>query len=132
MQLRTALANVVNDENAPTGPMSIIPSGGQIVQRDGWVTIVRENNVMKVNMERLRSRVGELEQEFNAMREEMKRVTRTHSSLESHWFITRTIGTCKLLPESSNVQDDVVESTGPSTPRGSTDLPRPSHHSKHR
>ncbi|CAI9268395.1 unnamed protein product [Lactuca saligna] len=45
----------------------------QIVQRDGWVTIVRENQVMKVSMERLRSRVGELEQEFNRMKEEVKR-----------------------------------------------------------
>ncbi|XP_071720281.1 LOW QUALITY PROTEIN: BTB/POZ domain-containing protein At3g44820-like [Rutidosis leptorrhynchoides] len=132
MQLRKALANVVNDENALTGPMNIIPTGGQIVQRDGWVTIVRENNVMKVNMERLRSRVGELEQEFNTMREEMKRVTRTQSSLESNWFISRTFGKCKLVPESSNVHSDVVESTGPATPRGSTDLPRHSHHFKHR
>nr|XP_043610833.1 BTB/POZ domain-containing protein At3g44820 [Erigeron canadensis] len=132
MQLRTSLSNVLHDENVPTGPLSIVPSGGQIVQRDGWVTIVRENNVMKVNMERLRSRVGELEQEFNRMKEEMKRVTRTHSSLDSHWFLSRTFGKCNLLPESSSVKEDVVQSTTPSTPRGSTDLPRPSHHSKHR
>lgn len=132
MHLRRSLANVVNDENAPTGNLSIIPSGSQIVQRDGWVTIVRENNVMKVNMERLRSRVEELEDEFNKMREEMKRVSRTHSSLESSGFVSRTFGKCKLLPQSSNVKEDVMESTGPATPRGSTDLPRPSHHSKHR
>ncbi|KVI00119.1 BTB/POZ fold [Cynara cardunculus var. scolymus] len=140
MQLRTALAgcvNVLDNENPSTGPMNIVLSGstamaGQIVQRDGWVTIVRENQVMRVSMERLRSRVGELEEEFNRMRQEMKRVSRTHNSLESPWFLSRTFGNCKLLPRSSNVQEDVVESTGPATPRGSTDQPRASHHSKHR
>ncbi|KAK9058638.1 hypothetical protein SSX86_023480 [Deinandra increscens subsp. villosa] len=131
MQLRTAIANVGNDENAPTGPMSIVPSGG-IVQRDGWVTVVRENHVMRVNMERLRARVVELEEEFNKMREEMKRVSRTHSSIESSWSLSRTFGKCKLLLDSSNVQEDVVGSTGPATPRGSVDRPRPSHHSKQR
>lgn len=137
MQLRTALAgcvNVLDNENPPTGPMSIVPSGstamaGQIVQRDGWVTIVRENHVMRVSMERLRSRVGELEQEFDKMRQEM--ISRTHSSVESPWFLSRTFGKCKLLPRSSNAQEDVVESTGPATPRGSTDQPRASRHSKH-
>ncbi|KAL8204767.1 hypothetical protein R6Q57_010390 [Mikania cordata] len=137
MQLRTALVSVPDDENAPTGPMSIVPGSstgttGQIVQRDGWVTIVRENQVMRVNMERLSARVVELEEEFNKMREEMKRVSRTHSSLDSSWCISRTFGKCKLLLDSSNVQEDVVESTGPATPRGSVDQPRPSHHSKQR
>lgn len=137
MQLRRAIANVANDENAPTGPMSIVPSGGtgaagQLVQRDGWVTIVRENHVMRVNMERLRARVVELEEEFSRMREEMRRVSRTQSSLESSWFLSRTFGKCRLLLDSSNVQEDVVESTGPATPRGSIDHPRPSHHSRQR
>ncbi|GJV47858.1 BTB/POZ domain-containing protein [Tanacetum coccineum] len=136
MQLRTALANAIDNENPTTGPMSIVPSGGtvtagQIIQRDGWVTVVRENHVMKVNMERLRGRVLELEDEFNKMKEEMKRVSRTRSSIDSRFFY-KPFGKCKLLPESSNVNEDVVESTGPATPRGSTELPRPSHHSKHR
>ncbi|KAJ0612160.1 putative BTB/POZ domain, NPH3 domain, NPH3/RPT2-like family protein [Helianthus annuus] len=137
LQLRSALANVADDENAHTGPLSIMPSGGtgtagNIVQRDGWVTIVRENHVMRVNMERLRARVVELEEEFNRMREEMKRVSRTQSSIESSWFLSRTFGKCKLLLDSSNVEEDVVASTGPATPRGSIDRPRPSHHSKQR
>ncbi|KAJ0792975.1 putative NPH3 domain-containing protein [Helianthus annuus] len=137
LQLRSALANVADDENAHTGPLSIMPSGGtgtagNIVQRDGWVTIVRENHVMRVNMERLRARVVELEEEFNRMREEMKRVSRTQSSIESSWFLSRTFGKCKLLLDSSNVEEDVVASTAPATPRGSIDRPRPSHHSKQR
>ncbi|PWA65465.1 phototropic-responsive NPH3 family protein [Artemisia annua] len=136
MQLRAALANAIDNENPTTGPMSIVPSGGtgtagQLVQREGWVTVVRENHVMKVNMERLRGRVLELEDEFNKMKEEMKRVSRTRSSVDSR-FLYKPFGKCKLLPESSNVKKDVVESTGPATPRGSTELPRPSNHSKHR
>ncbi|GJZ22790.1 BTB/POZ domain-containing protein [Tanacetum coccineum] len=110
MQLRTALANAIDNENPTTGPMSNVPS---------------------VNMERLRGRVLELEDEFNKMKEEMKRVSRTRSSIDSRFFY-KPFGKCKLLPESSNVNEDVVESTGPATPRGSTELPRPSHHSKHR
>ncbi|XP_076909396.1 BTB/POZ domain-containing protein At3g44820-like [Bidens hawaiensis] len=128
LQLRTALANVADDENAPSGPST----AGQIVQRDGWVTIVRENHVMRINMERLRARVVELEQEFNKMKEEMKRVSRTHNVLEPSRFLSRTFGKCKLLLDSSSVKEDVVESVGPATPRGSVDQPRPSHHSKQR
>ncbi|KAM0042148.1 putative NPH3/RPT2-like family protein [Helianthus debilis subsp. tardiflorus] len=95
-----------------------MPSGdtgttGNVVQRDGWVTIVRENHVMRVNMERLRARVVELEEEFNRMREEMKRVSRTQSSIESLWFLSRTFGKRKLLLDSSNVEEDVVASTAP-------------------
>ncbi|XP_076888498.1 BTB/POZ domain-containing protein At3g44820-like isoform X2 [Bidens hawaiensis] len=129
LQLRTALANVADDdENAPSGPST----AGQIVQRDGWVTIVRENHVMRINMERLRARVVELEQEFNNMKEEMKRVSRTHNVLEPSRFLSRTFGKCKLLLDSSSVKEDVVESVGPATPRGSVDQPRPSHYSKQR
>ncbi|CAH1441700.1 unnamed protein product [Lactuca virosa] len=71
MQLKAALSASSNlvFENQNQPPLM----ASQIVQRDGWVTIVRENQVMKVSMERLRSRVGELEQEFNRMKEEMKR-----------------------------------------------------------
>ncbi|KAI3738643.1 hypothetical protein L2E82_28692 [Cichorium intybus] len=126
MQLKTAISastNVLDTNNPPL-------TGGEIVQRDGWVTIVRENQVMRVSMERLRSRVVELEQEFNRMKEEMKRVSRT-TTHESNWFVSRTFGKCKLNPRSSNVREDVVESTGPATPRGSVDQPRVSHHSKH-
>ena len=139
MQLRTALSGCVNipdPENPP--PTNIVPGGGtamagQIVQRDGWVTIVRENQVMRVSMERLRSRVRELEQEFNTIKQEMKRVSRTHSSIESSsWFLSRTFGKCKLVSRSSDAREDVAESTGPATPRGSVDRPRGSHHSKHR
>ncbi|KAL2536248.1 BTB/POZ domain-containing protein [Forsythia ovata] len=135
MQLRKSLAgclNVLDTESAPaasvTAPNEIT---GQIVQRDGWVTVVRENQVLKVDMERMRTRVGELEQEFTKIKEEMKKVTKSHSYLSSPRFVTRRIG-CKLLPRSSDVESDVVESTTP-TPRASVEQARSSsRHTRHR
>ncbi|KAL3530439.1 hypothetical protein ACH5RR_009761 [Cinchona calisaya] len=134
LQLRTALAgclHVLDTETAPAVPV-IVPGdmAGQILQRDGWMTIVRENQVLKVDMERMRSRVGELEEEFFQIKQEMKRVTKSHSYISSPRFIARRIG-CKLLPQSSNSQTDVVESTAP-TPRASCEHARLSHQSRHR
>lgn len=144
MHLRTALAgclNVLDAENATTGqgtaPMEMAghvattsEAAGQIVQRDGWVTVVRENRVLKVDMEKMRSRVGELEEEFRKIREEMKRVTKSHSSLSSPRIVAKKFG-CKLLARSSDSQSDVVGSTGP-TPRPSVEQAHSSRHSRHR
>ncbi|XP_012076172.2 BTB/POZ domain-containing protein At3g44820 isoform X1 [Jatropha curcas] len=134
MQLRTALAgclHVLDAEGAPAGPMSVPgDTAGQIVQRDGWVTVVRENQVLKGDMENMRSRVGELEEEFSKIKQEMKRVTKSHSSLSSPRLVAWKMG-CKLLPRSSDAQPDAVDSTGP-TPRASVEQPRSSRHSRHR
>lgn len=119
MQLRTALAgclNVLDDESAP--------AAGQRVQREGWVTVVRENQVLRVDMERMRSRVGELEEEFSKIKQEMKKVSKSHSHLSSPRFIAKGIK-CKLLPRASDAQRDIVESTGP-TPRASVEQASPS------
>ncbi|KAE8711381.1 BTB/POZ domain-containing protein [Hibiscus syriacus] len=124
MHLRTALAgclNVLEAESAPTG-QGIAPTdiagnvtatsemAGQIVQRDGWVTVARENRVLKVDMEKMRSRVGELEEEFSKIKQEMKRVTKSHSSLSSPRVVARKFG-CKLGAKSLDAQIDVVGST---------------------
>lgn len=128
MQLRTALAgclNVLDAETAPAASQAVANEvAGQRVQRDGWVTVVRENQVLKVDMERMRSRVGELEEEFSKIKEEMKKVTKSHSYLSSPRFITRGIG-CKLLPRASDAQRDILESTS-TTPRASVEQARPS------
>lgn len=134
VQLRTALAgclHVLDTESALAGPVAA-PSDmtGQIVQRDGWVTIVRENQVLKVDLENMRSRVGELEQEFSRIKEEMKKVTNSQNSNSSHRTIGQRIG-CKLLTRTSDAQSDIVESIGPS-PRASVELRRPARHSRHR
>ncbi|XP_044468911.1 BTB/POZ domain-containing protein At3g44820-like isoform X2 [Mangifera indica] len=134
IQLRTALAgclHVLDTESAPAGPVTVpTDMAGQIVQSDGWVTIVRENQVLKVDMERMRSRVVELEQEFCKIRTEMKRVTRSHSSLSSPRLVAKKFG-WRLLPRSSDAQPDTIESTE-HTPRVSVEWPISSHRSRHR
>ncbi|KAK4847317.1 hypothetical protein QYF36_000717 [Acer negundo] len=103
MQLRTALAgclHVLDTESAPA------------------------------DMENMRSRVGELEEEYGKIKQEMKRVTKSHSSLSSPRLVAKKIG-CRLLPRSSDAQADTVDSTGPS-PRASVEQPRSSRHSRHR
>ncbi|KAK4396778.1 BTB/POZ domain-containing protein [Sesamum angolense] len=130
MQLRTALAgclHLLDNETAPTNPNE---ASGQRIQRDGWVTVVRENQVLKTDMERMRSRVVELEEEFSQIKEEMKKVTKSHSYISSPRFLARGIG-CKLLPRSSNVEQDILESTAP-TPRASVEQAQPSTRSLHR
>lgn len=124
MHLRTALAGCLhimdNDSNAPAGP-SAGDMAGQLVQRDGWVMVVRENQGLRIDMEKMRCRVRELEEEFSKMKQEMSRVAKSHSSLSSPRLVARKIG-CKFLPRSSDahVSDSVVET------------PRSSRHSRHR
>ncbi|CAA2966184.1 Hypothetical predicted protein [Olea europaea subsp. europaea] len=135
MQLRRALAGCLNDLDTESAPAASLAAPneitGQTVQRDGWVTVVRENQVLKVDMERMRTRVGELEQEFTKIKEEVKKVTKSHSYLSSPRFVTRRIG-CKLLPRSSDTEPDVVDSTAP-TPRASIEQAETSaRHSRHR
>uniref|UniRef100_A0A2P2NLG9 BTB/POZ domain-containing protein At3g44820 isoform X3 n=1 Tax=Rhizophora mucronata TaxID=61149 RepID=A0A2P2NLG9_RHIMU len=134
MHLRTALASclhVVDTESAPTVSMTVPGDmAGQIVQRDGWVAVVRENQVLKVDMENMRSRVRELEEEFTKMKQEMKQVSKSHSSLSSPRLVARKIG-CKFLPRASDGQPHSVDSTG-HTPRASVEQTHPSRHSKHR
>lgn len=135
MQLRTALAgclNVLDTESAPAAAPLTVPGemAGQIVQRDGWVTVVRENRVLKVDMEKMRSRVVELEEEFGKIKQEMKKVTKSHSSLSSPRLVAKKFG-CKLIPRSSDAPPDTVESTG-LTPRASLEHARSSGHSRHR
>lgn len=130
LQLRTALAgclHVLDSDTAnaggPTGRASDIAMS--IVQRDGWVSMVRENEVLKVDLERMRCRVGELEDEFSKMKRELSKVSKSHSQLGSPGFLARKIG-CKLgLPRSSGARPDVIESAGP-TPRASVEVPRSS------
>lgn len=116
MQLRTALAGCLNvldaDESGPAG---------QRVQREGWVNVVRENQVLKVDMERMRSRVGELEQEFTKIKQEMKKVSKSHSQLSSPRFVGKGTGS-KSLRRASDAQQ---ESGGP-TPRASVEQASPS------
>ncbi|CAN1128501.1 BTB/POZ domain-containing protein At3g44820 [Linum perenne] len=129
MQLRRALAGCLRVLNTESGPPITLPTEnitGQIARRDWWVTVVRENQVLKLDLENMRSRVGELEQEFNGIKQEMRKVTKSHSSLSSPRFFARRIG-CKLLPRPSDAQPLAADSNG-HTPRASIEQPNSSRH----
>ncbi|CAN1294516.1 BTB/POZ domain-containing protein At3g44820 [Linum perenne] len=129
MQLRRALAGCLRVLNTESGPPITLPTEnitGQIARRDWWVTVVRENQVLKLDLENMRSRVGELEQEFNGIKQEMRKVTKSHSSLSSPRFFARRIG-CKLLPRPSDAQPLAADSNG-HTPRASIEQPHSSRH----
>nr|XP_043634283.1 BTB/POZ domain-containing protein At3g44820-like [Erigeron canadensis] len=72
LHLKTALEgylNLLDIENNQTDPMAIVPHDSH---RYGWVSLVRENQVIRDGMERMRTRVHELEQEFNSLRQKIK------------------------------------------------------------
>ncbi|CAI0452673.1 unnamed protein product [Linum tenue] len=73
MQLRTALAGCLHVFDTESRPEPAGPLPGQIVQRDMCVTVVRENQVLKGDMENMKSRVGELEEEFSRIKQGMRR-----------------------------------------------------------
>lgn len=124
LHMKTALCNVLNTEYNHTDPMATFQRGGTS-KRDGWVNLVRENQVLRVGMERMWTRVHELEEEFNSLKQEMKRISQSNSSLSSPRFLAKTLGVCKVIKRD-------VESKGLATPKTSTDKARDSHHSKHR
>lgn len=123
LHLRTALAGCFNaldgdGEIAQAAPAPVTALGdtaGEIVQRDGWVAVVRENQVLKGDMDRMSTRVGELEEEFSKIKQEMKTVTKSHRSRGSPQLVARKIG-CKLVPRSSDAQPESLIRSG-STPR---------------
>ncbi|KAL0436346.1 UNVERIFIED_CONTAM: BTB/POZ domain-containing protein [Sesamum radiatum] len=134
LQLRTSLAGCLHALDAESAPAASATAPNeitdQIAQRGGWVTVTRENQVLKMDMARMRSRVGELEEEFSKIKEEMKKVKRS-DSYHSSRFITGRFG-CKLLPRSSDAQSGIVESTV-ATPRALVEQAQPSYsHASHR
>ena len=135
LQLRTALAgclHALDDEIAPAAPSTApVDMAGEIVQRDGWVTVVRENQVLKVDMEKMRSRVGELEEEFSKIKQEMKSVAKSHSSLSSPRLVAWKIG-CKLgRRRSSDTQPESRDRPGHPS-RASIEYAPRSNQSSHR
>ncbi|XP_011625992.1 BTB/POZ domain-containing protein At3g44820 [Amborella trichopoda] len=107
LHLRTAIAGYLhiseNDDIPPPTATSAAANltAGQLVQRDGWVSIVRENQVLKGDMDRMRSRVGKLEQEFTTINLAIQRVRNIRSSFSSPRLVSRVMRSCKLLQSSS-------------------------------
>lgn len=59
----------------------------------GWVTAVRENQVLKVGMDNMRMRVSELEMECSNMRNEIEKLGRVKGSGSGTWGnVSRKLG----------------------------------------
>ncbi|ERM99161.1 BTB/POZ domain-containing protein At1g30440 [Amborella trichopoda] len=74
LQLRTSIAGcfLVSDNLEGSRPLlrsGIAPSG-----EGGWVSAVKENQVLKVGMDNMRMRVSELEKECSSMRQEIEKL----------------------------------------------------------
>ncbi|XP_072969672.1 BTB/POZ domain-containing protein At3g44820-like isoform X1 [Typha angustifolia] len=111
LQLRAALShchNVIDSDDSVTGMVDDMV--GQIVQRDGWVSLVRENEILRVDMEHMRSRVRGLEQEVVNIKQGIGRVTRSHSLISSASNMSRKLG-CIHVPQMNNQRSTAVLST---------------------
>lgn len=85
LQLRTALSSrlhVADTDSNVTGNGED-DAAGQVAQPGGWVSLVRESRTMRVDMDKMRSKVGELEREFANMKQEVKRAGRPHGLMSS-------------------------------------------------
>lgn len=122
MHLRNALAGCLHaaETEITTNPSlqnrTTIETGSQITQRESWVTILRQNRHMKDDFESMRSRVSELEEEFSKMKLDMKKVSKSQSSLNYTQILASGFG-CKLLPQLSNPRLDAIQVVH--TPRAS-------------
>lgn len=127
LRLRTALSHCLHALESDNAAI-VDDMAEQLLQRDGRVSLVRENRVLRVDMERMRSRVRKLELEFIDIRQEMGRVSRPHNLTNSTRVISRKLG---CMPVPKDLHSDAMESTGPS-PRRSIEQPYLSDQSSHR
>ncbi|CAN6452307.1 unnamed protein product [Victoria cruziana] len=134
LQLRNAVASCYhasdNDNDiSATAEGTDNPMAGRIMQGESWVSVVRENHVLKVDMEKMRSRVGELEQEFGSIKHEIARLGRP--SFSTPRLISKGIG-CKLLPVVNTQQAGAGLETTVRSPRLSIEQTLQSRHSRRR
>lgn len=126
LQLRSALASylqTMDNESGITGPAVAMPNRLG-TNREGLVSVAHENRILRLDMHNMRSRVGELEEEFSQIKQEMKRVAESRNSISSPRCSMRLMGCSRrLLPRSSNAQDDVIM-TDPPSPRASVEKTR--------
>ncbi|RRT74200.1 hypothetical protein B296_00031885, partial [Ensete ventricosum] len=75
LQLRLSLSHYLDalDIDSTAAANNVV---GHILQRDGWISLIRENQALKVDMESLTSRVRNLEQEFVIIKQTIGRVNR--------------------------------------------------------
>ncbi|MQM05419.1 hypothetical protein Taro_038230 [Colocasia esculenta] len=102
LQLRTTLSSCLPIADTDSNAEDI---DGQTIQVRGWVSLVRESRTMRVDMERMASRVMELEREFASMKHEIKKVGRSYSLISSTHSLTKKFG-CMPFHHLSNLKPD--------------------------
>lgn len=129
LQLRTAISNCLHGLEGDSAPITAGDNtAGEIMQRDGWVSLVQQNRYLSVDMERMKSRIRELEHEFVNIRQDMVKTGRSHSLITSAHVKSRKFWCVPLLPRASDPPMDIMDSlaivdyTGP-RPRKSTEGP---------
>ncbi|KAJ7516915.1 hypothetical protein O6H91_21G008100 [Diphasiastrum complanatum] len=105
LQLRTAIAGcflVAENVDATRSTRSnIVSEGAQgfhaASRGDGWAHVIHENEVLKIDMDRMRSRVKELEKECTNMRQEIEKLGKGKGSYNSLGIVSRKFG-CNSKP----------------------------------
>ncbi|WOL02262.1 hypothetical protein Cni_G10981 [Canna indica] len=75
LQLRMALSHYLDAPNTDS-TAAVNNMAGNFMQRDGWISLLRENRVLRVDMESLVSRVRNLEQEFVTIKQQVGRMNK--------------------------------------------------------
>ncbi|KAJ7520183.1 hypothetical protein O6H91_20G071100 [Diphasiastrum complanatum] len=109
LQLRTAIAGcfLVADNVDSTRPTrsSLVNEGAQgahsTLRGDSWGHVVHENQILKVDMDRMVSRVNELEKECTNMREKIEKLGKGKITFSSLAKVSSKFG-CKIKPQICN------------------------------
>lgn len=122
LQLRNAIAGafLAADGNDPARPSHINPATdlampGPAVGGDGWNNALQENQVLRIDMDTMRSRVHELERECSTMRHEIEKIDKpkggrgSSTGSGSAWnFMSKKFG-CKFRMQVCESQEKIVD-----------------------
>jgi len=122
LQLRNAIAGafLATDGNDPARPSHINPATdlampGPAVGGDGWNNALQENQVLRIDMDTMRSRVHELERECSTMRHEIEKIDKpkggrgSSTGSGSAWnFMSKKFG-CKFRMQVCESQEKIVD-----------------------
>lgn len=127
LQLRTAISNCLHGLEGDSAPIATgNDTAGEIMQRDGWVSLVQQNRYLRVDMERMKSRVRELEQEFMNIKQDIVKTGRSHSLITSSHVKSKKLGCVPLLPRASDPPTGIIDSSAIIDDTGPSPIPRKS------
>lgn len=123
LQLRNAIAGafLAADGTDPARPSQINPATeiampGPVVGGDGWNNALQENQVLRIDMDTMRTRVHELERECSSMRHEIEKIDKPKGARGSSstgggspWnFMSKKFG-CKFRMQVCESQEKIVD-----------------------